>query len=166
MATDTTDLLIRPIGTIHSPFVQQAGTPTQPRSSPGSEGRVSVLPEFAAGLLDLQGFERIWLLYWFDRAKAPELAVIPYRDTQPHGLFATRVPSRINPIGISTVRLLSVDGADLRVGEIDILDGTPLIDIKPYVPEFDAYPEAYLGWLAKAPAVHGPVRADGRFAKL
>jgi tRNA-Thr(GGU) m(6)t(6)A37 methyltransferase TsaA len=165
MASKTDHLLVHPIGTIHSPFTQQAGTPTQPRSSPGTEGRVTVLPEYAAGLLDLEGFERIWLVYWFDRAKSPELAVIPYHDTKPHGLFATRAPARINPIGISTVRLLAVDGAELRVGEIDVLDGTPLIDIKPYIPEFDAYPEAYAGWLAKAPRVTGPVKADGRFAK-
>ena len=159
------DFHIRSIGTIHSPFTQQAGTPTQPRNAEGIEGSVTLHPEYAPALLDLDGFDRVWLVYWFDRSRPAQLTVTPYHDTKPHGLFATRAPARINGIGISPVKLLGVEGNILRVSEIDILDGTPLLDIKPYVPEFDAYPEAKSGWLALAPERPGPVRADGRFSR-
>jgi tRNA-Thr(GGU) m(6)t(6)A37 methyltransferase TsaA len=126
---------------------------------------VVVLPEYVPALLDLDGFDRIWLIYRFDRSRPPQLTVIPYHDTKPHGLFATRAPARFNAIGMSPVRLLAVNGNELRVGEIDILDGTPLLDIKPYVPEFDAYPESKSGWLAQAPGHHGPCLADSRFSR-
>ncbi len=158
-------LRIQPIGIIHSPFCEQKGTPIQPYSAKDACGTVEVSERFVDGLLDLEGFERIWLIYWFDRSKAAEMHVVPYRDTRKHGLFATRVPARINPIGMSSVRLLGVDGCVLRVGEIDILDGTPLLDIKPYVPEFDAYSDVRIGWFAGDSAVNGPMTADERFAR-
>ena len=158
-------LTATPIGIIHSPFLQQEGTPIQPYSAKGVEGSVEVYPPYAEGLADLEGFERIWLVYWFDRACAPKLTVLPYRDTREHGVFATRVPARINPIGFSPVRLLAVEGATLRVAEIDILDGTPLLDIKPYVPEYDAHIGLRVGWLDDLSIARGPLRADGRFSK-
>jgi len=116
-------------------------------------------------LVDLDGFERIWLIYWFDRSRTPQLSVLPYRDTRERGLFATRVPARINPIGMSAVRLLGVDGTTLRVAEIDILDGTPLLDIKPYVPDYDAYPGARAGWVDAPHIKKDPMCADSRFSK-
>jgi tRNA (adenine37-N6)-methyltransferase len=150
------------IGVIRSPHRQAEGTPIQPRWAAGSEGSVEVFPEFALGLRDLEGFDRIWLLYWFDRAQPAQLEVVPYLDTQTHGIFATRSPSRPNPIGLSCVRLLAVEGARLRVADVDVLDGTPLLDIKPYVPDFDTFPVERIGWFARA---CGTRIADGRFAK-
>ncbi len=153
---------IRSIGVIHSPHREAAGTPIQPRWATGIEGTVEVFPEFASGLRDLDGFDRIWLLYWFDLARAPQLEVVPYLDTQAHGIFATRAPSRPNAIGLSCVRLLAVEGATLRVAELDVLDGTPLLDIKPFIPDYDVFPAERVGWYAHA---RGTGIADGRFEK-
>ena len=154
-------LTVRPIGVIHSPYSVQAGTPIQPTYGGGARGEVLVAPEYAAALDDLEGFERIWLVYWLDRAGTFRPRVIPYRDDHEHGLFATRSPQRPNPLGLSAVRLLDREGPLLRVAELDILDGTPLLDIKPYVPAFDAYPAARAGWFDHC-AVDRRV-ADARF---
>lgn len=151
----------KPIGLIRSPHRQQEGTPIQPRWAQGVEGTVEVSPKFIEGLADLDGFDRIWLLYWLDRVRRKaELEVIPYLDTEPRGVFATRAPSRPNPIGLSCVRLLAVEGSLLRVTDLDVLDGTPLLDIKPYVPDFDAFEVKRTGWFATA---RGRKTADGRF---
>jgi tRNA-Thr(GGU) m(6)t(6)A37 methyltransferase TsaA len=153
---------LTPIGFIHSPHRQAEGTPIQPRWAAGIQGTVELFPEFALGLRDLDGFDRIWLLYWFDRACVARLEVVPYLDTQTRGVFATRAPSRPNPIGLSCVRLLAIKGAQLRVAELDVLDGTPLLDIKPYVPDFDVFPAERVGWYARA---RGSRIADDRFAQ-
>ena len=122
---------------------------------------MEVFPEYAAALRDLDGFERIWLVYWFHCAKPPQLVVTPYLDTTPRGLFATRAPSRPNPIGLSPVRLLGINGNILSVEGVDILDNTPLLDIKPYLPAFDAFQATRIGWCAQA---QGRITApDGRF---
>jgi tRNA (adenine37-N6)-methyltransferase len=155
-------LELTPIGLIHSPHHQAEGTPIQPRWAAGVEGSVEMFPEFAPGLRDLAGFDRVWLIYWFDRARAAQLEVVPYLDTKTHGIFATRAPSRPNPIGLSCVRLLAVEGSLLRVADLDVLDGTPLLDIKPYVPDCDVFPVERIGWFARA---RGTRIADGRFAK-
>ena len=154
-------MTLTPIGIIHSPHQQASGTPVQSALAAGVKGTVEVFPEYAAGLRDLDGFERIWLVYWFDRAKPSQLVVTPYLDTTPHGLFATRAPCRPNPIGLSAVQLLEVRGNVLSVEGLDILDGTPLLDIKPYIPAFDAFEAKRIGWCAEARA-KGTV-ADGRF---
>ena len=154
---------LNPIGTIHTAFRQATGTPIQPVRAAGARGTVEVFAPFVAGLADLAGFDRIWLLYWFDRAREAQMRVIPYRDRVERGLFATRVPARPNPIGISCVRLLEIEGAVLRVAEVDILDGTPLLDIKPYVPHYDDYPVTRCGWTDLVPDV--PVVADDRFER-
>jgi tRNA-Thr(GGU) m(6)t(6)A37 methyltransferase TsaA len=138
--------MFRQIGAIHTPFREATGTPIQPAFGAGVEGEVEVFEEFSAGLADLEGFERIWLIYAFDRAGPGELVVVPYRDSTARGVFATRAPSRPNPIGLSAVRLVERRGSRLRVADLDILDGTPLIDIKPYVPRFDAHPDSRSGW--------------------
>lgn len=155
-------LELTPIGRIHSPHREAQGTPIQPCWATGVQGTVEVLPEFAPGLRDLDGFERIWLLYWFDRARAVRLEVVPYLDTQTRGVFATRAPSRPNPIGLSCVRLLAVDGPRLRVADLDVLDGTPLLDIKPYMPDFDRFAPERVGWYASS---RGPRIADNRFTQ-
>lgn len=155
-------LEFQPIGVIHSPHREAAGTPIQPRWATGVEGIVDVFPQFAAGLRDLDGFERIWLLFWCDRAGEARLEVVPFRDTKTRGVFATRAPSRPNPIGLSCVKLLAIDGARLRVADLDILDGTPLLDIKPYVPDCDVFAVERIGWWRDA---RGASSADSRFAQ-
>jgi tRNA-Thr(GGU) m(6)t(6)A37 methyltransferase TsaA len=151
------------IGRIHSPFKQATGTPIQPSRANGTQGFVHVAPQYTAALKDLAGFDRIWLIYLFDRAAQTKLTVIPYRDVVERGLFATRAPARINPIGLSNVRLLGIEGTVLRIADVDILDDTPLLDIKPYVPAYDNYPVQHLGWIDTVP--DRPVVADDRFER-
>ena len=156
---------LKPIGIIHSPFQHATGTPIQPRAAGGTEGAVQVFDEFVAGLKDLRGFGRIWLIYWFDRAihRKCNLVVKPYLDDRPRGVFATRAPARPNPIGLSSVRLLEVRGNTLRVRDLDVLDGTPLLDIKPYFPQFDSFRNVKSGWL-RGSTLRG-ANADDRFEK-
>ncbi len=137
---------LQPIGRIYTPFVEAAGTPIQPVYSEGAEGEVVVEATFESALDDIEGFERVWLVYWMDRVVGFKPRVVPYRDTKERGLFATRSPCRPNPIGISVVCLVQRDRRVLRVVDIDILNNTPLLDIKPYVPEFDAHPSSKAGW--------------------
>lgn len=151
------------IGVIHSSFTQATGTPIQPSRAAGSTGRVVLDPRWKEGLKDLEGFERIWLIYHFDRAAGPMMRVVPYRDVVEHGIFATRVPARPNAIGMSCVRLTSIEDNVLHLADVDILDGTPLLDIKPYVPQYDNYPVSRCGWIDQVP--DKPVVADGRFEK-
>ncbi len=139
-------LQVQPIGVIHSPFTQPRGTPIQSAFADGAAGSVTVFDEFREGLKDLEGFERIWLLYWFDRAPEGRLLVTPFLDTEQRGIFATRSPARPNPLGLSCVRLTAVEGGTLHVADIDVIDGTPLLDIKPYVPRFDHFSAARAGW--------------------
>ena len=152
---------ISPIGIIHSPLSQAEGSPIQPVFAKGSEGVVEIYEPYRQGLKDLEGFERIWLLYWFHKAQAPKLIVKPYLDNTKRGLFATRAPVRPNPIGLSSVRLLSIENGSIRVAELDILDGTPLLDIKPYVSKFDCYSVKRNGWIDNVPDRQGI--ADKRF---
>ncbi|MHC4625248.1 MAG: tRNA (N6-threonylcarbamoyladenosine(37)-N6)-methyltransferase TrmO [Planctomycetota bacterium] len=152
---------VKPIGIIHSPFQQPAGTPVQPVFAKGSEGLVVVFDEYAQGLKDLDGFERIWLIYWFDRCRHHSLTVTPYMDTEERGLFATRAPARPNPIGMSPVRLERIERNTIYVSQIDILDGTPLLDIKPYSPQLDCFEVSRNGWLQDT--TQGNHKADRRF---
>jgi tRNA (adenine37-N6)-methyltransferase len=140
-------ILLHPIGVIRSRHHTQAGTPIQSVYAEQDEGQVIVDGEFEAALADIDGFERIWLIYFLDRAGRFTPRVVPYRDNREHGLFATRSPCRPNALGMSVVRLLGRERNVLKVQGVDILDGTPLLDIKPYVPEFDAHPSSKAGWL-------------------
>lgn len=155
------NMVCKQIGIIHSPFKQQEGTPIQPKFAADNTGTVELLPEYTEGLSDLENFERIWLLCWLHRASEPQMKVIPYLDIEERGLFATRAPTRPNPIGISPVRLHRIDKNILYVSELDLLDGTPLLDIKPYSPEFDCFPHAKGGWLERSDKKQ--TSADGRF---
>ncbi len=148
------------IGVVRSSFAEQRGTPIQPAAAEGAAGRLELDPVLAPALADLDGFERIWVLFVLDRARAFEPTVIPYRDVRPRGLFATRAPARPNPIGLSVLRLERIEGSTLYVRDVDILDGTPVLDVKPYVPEFDAHPGSRAGWLDEG---NRRERADGRF---
>ena len=152
---------IIPIGVIHTPHKQATGTPLQPVFAQGTQGTVELFPKFAPGFKDLDGFERIWLVYWFDRASEAQLEVTPYLDTQTRGLFATRSPCRPNPIGISSVRISRIEDNVIHILDADMLDGTPLIDIKPYVPAFDAHAAEHIGWFSTVKGI--TVTADDRF---
>ncbi len=158
------EIQYRPIGVIHTPFKTPRGTPIQSSAAGDVEGTVEVFPEYAAGLTDLDGFSHIILIYHFHLSKEPHLNVKPYMDDRIHGVFATRSPSRPNPIGISVVRLVGIEHGTLHVSGIDIVDSTPLLDIKPYVPEFDVHGCERIGWLAGNIGKLPTQRDDGRFA--
>jgi tRNA-Thr(GGU) m(6)t(6)A37 methyltransferase TsaA len=152
----------RPIGYITTPFQEPVGVPIQPSRARGVRGTVQVSAEYVAALADLDGFSHVVLLCHLHQARPWRPLVVPYLDTVERGLFATRSPSRPNPIGLSVVRLLEVSGDRLEVEDVDLLDGTPVLDIKPYVPEFDSPAEIRLGWLEAAR--RRSVRSDDRFA--
>ncbi len=152
-----------PIGTVRSPFRDIAGMPIQPNGARGTKGSVELCEPYREGLCDLAGFERIILIYAFHRCTGPCLTVMPFLDTTPRGVFATRSPKRPNAIGLSVVRLREVKGTTLVIEDVDVLDGTPLLDIKPYVPAFDAYPGSGCGWLETVAGNAGTVRSDDRF---
>jgi len=136
---------VRLIGVIRSPFTDRRTTPIQPSRSRAA-GRVEVYPEFAAGLQDIEGFSHIILVHLFHCSSGYSLYVQPFLDDQLRGLFATRYPYRPNPIGLSVVRLVARLDNALEIKGVDVLDGTPLLDIKPYVPEFDAWDGVRAGW--------------------
>jgi len=140
----------RPIGFISSPFTDPKGMPIQPSRARGVRGAVVVAPEYADGLADLEGFSHIILLCHLHRTRPFKLRVVPFLDTVKRGLFATRAPSRPNPIGLSVVRLMAVVDQRLEIEGLDLLDGTPVLDIKPYVGEFDEPGEVRFGWLEDA----------------
>jgi len=154
----------RPIGIIHSPHKTPEGTPIQPTGARDVEGSIEVFPQYAAGLADLAGFSHIILLYHFHLSKKFSLKVKPFLDNQKRGLFATRAPSRPNPIGLSVVRLKSITEGNLRVQDVDVVDGTPLLDIKPYVPEFDVREVEQIGWIGLKTGKIREVADDGRFS--
>jgi tRNA-Thr(GGU) m(6)t(6)A37 methyltransferase TsaA len=157
---------LKAIGVIHSPFFEQAGTPIQGALAPDTSAEVEVLPEYADGLEDLDGFDYIWLIYGFDRSKGYELRVRPYMDDALRGLFATRAPRRPNPIGMTLVRLVGRRANVLDIAEVDILDGTPLYDIKPYIPNVDRRPEPVrVGWLEGKMKPRQTAPADDRFSE-
>ncbi|QNN22884.1 tRNA (N6-threonylcarbamoyladenosine(37)-N6)-methyltransferase TrmO [Planctomycetales bacterium ZRK34] len=152
-----------PIGVIHTQHHQATGTPIQPCRAVGVPGTAIIDEPYVEGLADLDGFDRIWLLFWCHQSSEPKMTVIPYRDTVPRGLFATRAPARPNPIGLSCVRLDRIQGNTLHLLDVDLLDNTPLLDIKPYVPQYDNYPVQHCGWVDHAPDPNPA--ADARFEK-
>jgi tRNA (adenine37-N6)-methyltransferase len=154
---------LTPIGTIHTPFRQIADMPVQPSGAKGVAGRIELRPELAEGLKDLEGFSHIIVLYHFHQVSRVSLMVTPFLDPQPRGVFATRAPVRPNPIGLSVLRLQAILGSTLEVENVDMLDGTPLLDIKPYVPEFDQGTEVRTGWLEQAGGHSLTARSDRRF---
>lgn len=151
-----------PIGVIHSPFKKPKGTPIQPASARGVSGTVEIYPKYVKGLQDVDGFSHIILIYHFHLSKQFSLIAKPFMDTKTHGIFAIRSPSRPNPIGMSTVRLLRSEENILHIQDIDIVDGTPLLDIKPYVPEFDRSEVTRIGWLEKNINKFSKIHDDGR----
>jgi len=155
----------RPIGIIYSPFKEPKGTPIQPNAARGIEGMVEVFTQYEKGLKDIEGFSHIILIYHFHLSKAYSPEVKPYMDSKLHGLFATRAPARPNSIGLSVVRLTKVERNNLYIKDVDIVDGTPLLDIKPFVPEFNAEDIIKKGWLEKNIRKLPESKDDGRFVK-
>ena len=149
--SDTNTLELQPIGYISTPYKSKAEAPHQPEGA--AEGTITLREgqNFEQALDDLAGMEKIWLLYWFDRNPnwKPKV-LVPRGPRQKRGVFATRSPHRPNPIGLSLVDLIEVRGLTLRVRNVDLLDGTPILDIKPYLPNVESYPDAYSGWIEEA----------------
>jgi tRNA-Thr(GGU) m(6)t(6)A37 methyltransferase TsaA len=139
-------ITLRPIGLIHSPYEKPEETPIQPVYARGTRGRAEVFPAYEDGLRDLEGFSHIYLIYYFHRVSSTRLIVKPFLEDSPHGVFATRAPCRPNPIGFSVVRLVRVEGNVLHLEDVDVLDGTPLLDIKPYISRFDHREDVRCGW--------------------
>lgn len=158
-------IIYKPIGIIHSPFKEPKGTPIQSTAAKDIEGTIDIFPEYTDGLQDLDGFSHIILIYHFHLSKKAPLLIKPYMDSKPHGVFAIRAPSRPNPVGLSTVRLIGIEKNKILVRDIDIVDGTPLLDIKPYVPEFDTRKVVKTGWLEKNVRKLIKSKDDGRFEK-
>jgi tRNA (adenine37-N6)-methyltransferase len=161
-ADPSTIYAMQSIGSIRTPFLKPEGTPIQAAVANGAEGVIELHPAFTAGLCDLEGFERLWLIYLLDRIASVELLPIPFLDKEQHGIFATRSPARPNHIGMSSVRLLRIEGNRIFIADADMLDRTPLLDIKPYVPAFDVFAVSRIGWY-RGKTIEGAV-ADDRFS--
>ena len=153
----------KPIGIIHTPFKTPEGMPIQPAGAGGIKGRVEIFGAYKDGLKDLKGFSHILLLYHFHQSKGFDLHVVPFMDSQIRGVFSTRAPRRPNPIGMSLVKLMKIEGRMLHIENVDILDGTPLLDIKPYVPEFDKATSVKTGWLKNTGKTVSERKSDKRF---
>ena len=152
-----------PIGVVRSPFTDRVGMPIQPAGARGVAGTIEIRPEYRDGLRDLDGFSHLILLYHFHLNTDAALEVVPFMDTVSHGIFATRSPKRPNPLGLSVVVLDGMDDGVLRIRDVDVVDGTPLLDIKPFIPEFDAPRDCRTGWLPDpGKSVTGRL-ADDRF---
>jgi tRNA-Thr(GGU) m(6)t(6)A37 methyltransferase TsaA len=157
------DIIFQPIGVIHSPYKDIVDMPIQPSGAKGVRGCIKIDSKFVDGLKDLQGFSHLFLIYHFHQVTTTQLRVTPFLDTVPRGVFSTRAPKRPNPIGLSVVKLVKIEGGVLDVENVDILDGTPLLDIKPHVPEFDHPSVERIGWLEEVRGQVSDKRSDDRF---
>lgn len=157
------EIVFHPIGKVHSPHQELSGMPIQPAAAEGVKGTVVLDSTFQDGLKDLEEFSHVILVYYFHQAKSPEMLVKPFLDEVERGVFSTRAPRRPNGIGISVVKLLAIEGNILEVENLDILDGTPLLDIKPYVPDFEEQEEVRIGWLEKSRGKINKKMSDDRF---
>ena len=143
------EIKIKPIGIIHTSYKEPKGIPIQGKFKKGVRGTIRLFPKYQAGLKDIEGFSHIILIYYFDRAKEEKLTGKPFLEDTPHGIFAIRSPHRPNHIGFSIVKLENVKRGVITFSEVDILDGTPLLDIKPYVKHFDSRDNVKNGWIEK-----------------
>ncbi len=154
---------LSPIGVLYTPFTEAQNMPIQPTGASDIAGSAEIYPEYREGLQDLDGFSHLILLYHFHLVTEAQLTVTPFLDDQPHGVFATRAPKRPNPIGLSVVRLQRIEGCVLYLLDVDVVNETPLLDIKPYVPEFDHRAATRLGWLGKSRDRVESAKSDSRF---
>ncbi len=152
-----------PIGIISSPFTDLDQMPIQSSGRASAAGSAQIFPEYQEGLKDLEGFSHVILLYHLHKVERVDLTVTPFLDTEPRGVFATRAPTRPNPIGLSVVKLTGIEGDRIYLENLDILDGTPLLDIKPYVPEFDQPEKVKIGWLSSTKKKIREQESDDRF---
>jgi len=156
-------IILSPIGIIHTPFKDPKGIPIQPKSGKGVKATVEVFPEYIEGLVDLDGFSHLILLYHFHLSKGYSLKVMPFLDDVKRGVFATRAPRRPNRIGLTVVKNIKIEKNIIYIENIDIVDGTPLLDIKPYIPEFNAVEEIRVGWLSNKLSFAESKLSDERF---
>lgn len=156
-------LKLEPIGVIRTPYTRLEDMPIQPGGGKDVPGELIIEPEYRDGLADLDGFSHIYLLYLFHRTKTTTMSVVPFMDDQPRGVFSTRAPVRPNHIGLSVVELQGVEGCRVKIVNIDILDGTPLLDIKPYIQAFDSVDNARSGWMGAERSKVESRRSDSRF---
>jgi tRNA-Thr(GGU) m(6)t(6)A37 methyltransferase TsaA len=157
------EIVYKPIGIIHTSYDDVKNMPIQPTAAKGIKGRVEIYPEYAAGLKDLDGFSHIILLYHFHLSKGFQLEVRPFLDCIIRGLFSTRAPRRPNNIGLSVVRLNKVENTILYIENLDMVNGTPLLDIKPFVPDFNPVGDVRIGWLSEYVHKISEMKADDRF---
>jgi tRNA-Thr(GGU) m(6)t(6)A37 methyltransferase TsaA len=156
-------IIYNSIGTIHTPFKTKENMPIQSAAAKGIKGTITLSKRYSDGLLDLDMFSHIYLIYCFHKSRGYDLQVVPFLDDKPHGVFATRAPRRPNAIGLSVVKLLSVNGNILEVENVDIMDGTPLLDIKPYISKFDIHDTEKNGWLKSGRENLNEIKSDDRF---
>ncbi len=156
-------ITLQPVGIIHSPFKRTEDTPIQPTAAKGVKGSIEIYSKFVEGLKDLDGFSHLILLYYFHLIKNFKLKVRPFLDNKLHGVFSTRAPARPNSIGFSIVELIEIKENILFIQDVDIVDSTPLLDIKPYVPQFDYREAVKVGWLKRNLDKLEDTRDDGRF---
>jgi tRNA-Thr(GGU) m(6)t(6)A37 methyltransferase TsaA len=166
MATPATSpaFVLRPIGVMRSPHRVHHDAPRQPRHGTGARdtgmpGEIHLAQGLQNALADLDGFSHVWVLFWCQHTRGWKSRVVPPRDRRKRGLFATRAPARPNPIGLSCLRLLRIDRRVLHVGDHDLLDGTPILDVKPYLPYCDSVPGAAIGYVADLTATAADHRA-------
>jgi tRNA-Thr(GGU) m(6)t(6)A37 methyltransferase TsaA len=157
------NIIYKAIGVIYTPFNKIKDMPLQPIGADKVKGTVEIKKKFIPGLKDLDGFSHIILIYHFSASKGFSLEVTPFLDKIPRGLFATRAPKRPNQIGLSVVRLIKIEQNKLFIENVDILNGTPLLDIKPYVKEFDHPAKSKSGWLTDSAHLSKKIKSDGRF---
>jgi len=156
-------MIFKQIGIISTPFKKREGMPIQPRGAKGVKGKIVMNKEFSIGLNDLNGFSHIILIYYFHKSEGFELETKPFLDHKKRGIFSTRAPKRPNSIGISVVKLLEIKSNTLYIENVDILDNTPLLDIKPYIPEFDNYEVEKEGWIKNKIEKLNTIKSDTRF---
>ncbi|RZT96377.1 tRNA-Thr(GGU) m(6)t(6)A37 methyltransferase TsaA [Ancylomarina subtilis] len=156
-------IIIEPIGIIHTPFKTKEGMPIQSKGAKGIKGQIKLKDELVPGLTDLDGFSHVILIYNFHKSKGFDLLATPFLDNHQRGIFATRAPQRPNSIGISVVRLLKIENNILDIENVDMLDGTPLLDIKPYIPDFDIHKTEKNGWTENKTDNLNETKSDSRF---
>jgi tRNA (adenine37-N6)-methyltransferase len=158
-------IVYKPIGFVHSAYSQPEGTPIQSAFAQNTGAVIVLCPQYREGLDGLEGFSHIYILYHLHLVGNKGLKVTPFLDDKPHGIFATRSPARPNPIGISVVALEKIEGNRLYINNVDILDGTPVLDIKPYLPRFDCFETSRNGWFENKQNLMSTACDDGRFKR-
>lgn len=161
--TNDREMIFQPIGSVKSPYQDLEGMPIQPAGARGVKGKIILNPDLVDGLKDLEGFSHLLLIYFFHQSEGYDLLIKPFLDDDKHGVFATRAPRRPNKIGISVVKLIGIQGNVLEIEDIDMLDGTPVLDIKPFIPDLDNLGNVSLGWLEDKLGEFGQTRSDDRF---